>query len=146
MSESRVSSVIQEWAYPGQAHPQTHNPAPSSHGGSSGQLHQIDMIPYSQSQGPVRGGADDRVAEQMMGLSYQPYPSSCLRTPIGGNSNQQQNHSSAQQVKILLLPSSDVTPSSPPSPCRDITQMLIFSVSIFVFSASRTSLCSFFHP
>lgn len=96
MSESRVSSVIQEWAYPGQGHPPTHNPAPSS-----SQLPQINMIPYNQSQGLMRGGADDRMAEQMMGLSYLPYPSSCVSTsPSGGNhSNQQQNHSGAQQVK-----------------------------------------------
>lgn len=98
MSESRVSSVIQEWAYPGHTQPQTHTPAPSSHEGSSNQLPQIDMIAYSHSQGLVRGGADDRVAEQMMAMSYQPYTSSCLRTPSGGGSHQQQNHSSAQQV------------------------------------------------
>lgn len=96
MSESRVSSVIQEWAYPGQGHPQ--NPD----AGSSSQLPQLNMIPYNQSQGLVRGGADDRMAEQMMGLSYLPYPSSCIsNTPSGGNhGNQQQHHSSAQQVKI----------------------------------------------
>lgn len=99
MSESRVSSVIQEWAYAAQAHPHTHNPAPSSHEGSSNQLPQMDMIPYGQAPGLVRGGADDRVAEQMMGLSYQPYASSCLRTASGGTSSQQQNHGSAQQVK-----------------------------------------------
>ncbi|XP_011606061.2 CCAAT/enhancer binding protein (C/EBP) 1 [Takifugu rubripes] len=104
MSESRVSSVIQEWAYPGQGH----NPAPSGHVGSSSQLPQINMIPYSQSQGLVRGGADDRMAEQMMGLSYLPYPSSCISTsPSGGNhSNQQQNHGGAQQdFSSFLLPS-----------------------------------------
>lgn len=101
MSESRVSSVIQEWAYPGQGHPQAHNPVPSGHVGSSSQMSQINMIPYNQSQGLVRGGADDRMAEQMMGLSYLPYPSSCISTsPSGGNhSNQQQNHSGTQQVK-----------------------------------------------
>lgn len=136
MSESRVSSVIQEWAYPGQAHPQTHTPAPSSHEGSSNQLPQIDMIPYGPSQGLVRGGADDRVAEQMMALSYQPYTSSCLRTPNGGGPHQQQHHSSSQQVKIPRLPSESPLALLRYRPHADF----------LVFPTSRTSPCSFFRP
>uniref|UniRef100_A0A3Q3WE08 BZIP domain-containing protein n=1 Tax=Mola mola TaxID=94237 RepID=A0A3Q3WE08_MOLML len=48
MSESRVSSVIQEWAYPGQTHPQTLNPTTSSHSGSTSQLGSInkDSVEY----------------------------------------------------------------------------------------------------
>lgn len=94
MSDSRVSSVIQEWAtsYPGQVH--TLNP-----GTPSNQLAQMDMIPYGQSQGLVRGGNDDRVAEQMMGLSYLPYTSSCLSNTSGaGNTNHHQSHGNTQQV------------------------------------------------
>ena len=99
MSESRVSSVIQEWAYPGQAHPQTMNPTTSSHSGSTSQLGQMDMIPYSQSQSLGRGVTDDRVAEQMMGLSYLPYPPSCLsNAPNAGSTNQHQSHTNTQQV------------------------------------------------
>lgn len=125
MSESRVSSVIQEWAYPGQGHPQQHQNADA---GSSGQLPQLNMIPYNQSQGLVRGGADDRMAEQMMGLSYLPYPSSCISaTPSGGNHGNQQHHSSAQQV---------TSPPLPPTPCLDLT--------VFVSPTSRTTLRSFF--
>lgn len=107
MSESRVSSVIQEWAYPGQAHPhhhphpQTLNPTTSNHAGSTNQLAQIDMIPYSQAQGLVRGDSDDRVAEQMMGLSYLPYTSSCLsNTSSAGGTNQHQSHANTQQVCV----------------------------------------------
>ncbi|XP_022595443.1 uncharacterized protein LOC111217736 [Seriola dumerili] len=56
-----------EWvsSYPGQAH--ILNPVTS---GSTSQMTQIDMIPYSQSQGMMRGDGEDRVAEQMMGLPY----------------------------------------------------------------------------
>lgn len=65
------------------------------------------MIPYGHQQGLGRGGTEDRVAEQMMGLSYLPYTSPCLsRTP--GNLNQQQNHSSAPQV---------TPPPTPPTRC-----------------------------
>ncbi|XP_037613426.1 CCAAT/enhancer binding protein (C/EBP) 1 [Sebastes umbrosus] len=101
MSDSRVSSVIQEWAtsYPGQVH--TLNP-----GTPSNQLAQMDMIPYGQSQGLVRGGNDDRVAEQMMGLSYLPYTSSCLSNTSGaGNTNHHQSHGNTQQdFSSFLLP------------------------------------------
>ncbi|XP_020787216.1 CCAAT/enhancer binding protein (C/EBP) 1 isoform X2 [Boleophthalmus pectinirostris] len=58
MSDSRVSSVIQEWV--------------SSYQGPSGQS-QMDLL-YSQG---LR--AEDRmVNEQMMGLSYLPYTSTCI--------------------------------------------------------------------
>lgn len=124
MSESRVSSVIQEWAYPGQPHP--HNPDPSGHEGSSNQLPHMDMIPYGQAQGLVRGGAEDRAAEQMMGLSYQPYSSSCLRSGAA-STQQQQHHSSTQQVKT---PPSEGPPRDPPP------------TLISVFCSSRTSPCS----
>lgn len=99
MSESRISSVIQEWAYPGQTHTQSLNHTASNHAGSSNQLPQINMIPYGQSQGLLRGGGDDRVAEQMMGLSYLPYTSSCLSnvSSVGGT-NQPQTHANTQQV------------------------------------------------
>uniref|UniRef100_A0A3B4VD02 CCAAT/enhancer-binding protein gamma-like n=1 Tax=Seriola dumerili TaxID=41447 RepID=A0A3B4VD02_SERDU len=78
MSDSRVSSFIQEWvsSYPGQAH--ILNPVTSGQAGSTSHMAQIDMIPYSQSQGMMRGDGEDRVAEQMMGLPYLPYTTSCL--------------------------------------------------------------------
>lgn len=98
MSDSRVSSVIQEWAnsYPGQAHSQTLNPSTSTN-----QLAQMDMMPYSQSQGLMRGGSDDRVAEQMMGLSYLPYATSCLsNTSSAGSTNHHQGHGNTQQVCV----------------------------------------------
>ncbi|XP_070784678.1 CCAAT/enhancer binding protein (C/EBP) 1 [Enoplosus armatus] len=108
MSDSRVSSVIQEWAssYPGQAHTQTLNPTTSNHAGSINQLAQMDMIPYSQPQGLVRGGCDDRMAEQMMGLSYLPYTSSCLsNTSSAGSTNHHQSHANTQQdFSSFLLP------------------------------------------
>ncbi|XP_073344886.1 CCAAT/enhancer binding protein (C/EBP) 1 [Pagrus major] len=108
MSDSRVSSVIQEWAYPGQVHPHTQslNPSTSNHAGSTNQLTQMDMIPYSQSQGLVRGGSDDRVAEQMMGLSYLNYTSPCLsNTSSAGSTNHNQSHGNTQQdFSSFLLP------------------------------------------
>ena len=105
MSDSRVSSVIQEWAYPGQVHPhaQSLNPTTSNHAGSTNQLTQMDMISYSQSQGLVRGGSDDRVAEQMMGLSYLPYTTPCLsNTSSSGSTNHSQSHVSTQQVCVFV--------------------------------------------
>ncbi|KAL7373612.1 hypothetical protein ABVT39_010618 [Epinephelus coioides] len=103
MSDSRVSSVIQEWAtsYPGQAHTQTLNPTTSTN-----QMSQMDMILYSQSQGMMRGGSDDRVAEQMMGLPYLPYTSSCLsNTSSAGSTNHHQSHANTQQdFSSFLLP------------------------------------------
>lgn len=98
MSESRVSSVIQEWGYAGQALPQTLNPTTSNHAGSTNQLAQIDMLSYNQSQELVRMGADDRVAEQMMGLSYLPYTSCISNTSTAGSTNQHQSHANTQQV------------------------------------------------
>ncbi|XP_030253700.1 CCAAT/enhancer binding protein (C/EBP) 1 [Sparus aurata] len=108
MSDSRVSSVIQEWAYPGQVHPHTQslNPTTSNHAGSTNQLTHMDMISYSQSQGLVRGGSDDRVAEQMMGLSYLPYTTPCLsNTSSAGSTNHSQSHVNTQQdFSSFLLP------------------------------------------
>ncbi|KAF3836083.1 hypothetical protein F7725_028641 [Dissostichus mawsoni] len=94
MSDSRASSVIQEWAYPGQNH--TLNPTSASN-----QLSQMDMMPYGQAQGLGRGGPDDRVSEQMMGLSYLPYTSSCLsNTSNAGNTNHHQSHVNTQQRSL----------------------------------------------
>lgn len=107
MSDSRVSSVIQEWAsaYPGQA--QSLNPVTCSQAGSTGQLAQMDMIPYSQSQGMMRGAADDRVAEQMMGLSYLPYSTSCVsNNSNAGSTNHHQSHGSSQQVMLFMCDNS----------------------------------------
>lgn len=120
MSDSRVSSVIQEWAsaYPSQAH--SLNAVTSSQAGSTGQLTQMDMIPYSQSQGMMRGGADDRVAEQMMGLSYLPYSTSCVgNTSNAGSTNHHQSHGSTQQVTLLMCNNSSVANNaqSPLSSC-----------------------------
>ncbi|KAM9774898.1 CCAAT/enhancer binding protein (C/EBP) 1 isoform X1 [Syngnathus typhle] len=90
MCESRVSSVIQEWMtpYQNQAHV-TLNPTSSSPAGSSN-LVSMDMITYSQSQG-LRGSSEDRIDEQMMGLSYLPYASSCL-SGAASSGNHHQNH------------------------------------------------------
>lgn len=100
MSESRVSSVIQEWGYPGHALPQTLNPTTSNPAGSTSQLTQIDMLSYNQPQELVRGDTDDRVAEQMMGLSYLPYTSCISNTSTAGSTNQHQSHGNAQQVCV----------------------------------------------
>ncbi|KAK5850119.1 hypothetical protein PBY51_014396 [Eleginops maclovinus] len=101
MSDSRVSSVIQEWAgsYPGQNH--TLNPTSVSN-----QMSQMDMMPYGQAQGLMRGSADDRVSEQMMGLSYLPYSSSCLsNTSSAGNTDHHQSHGNTQQdFSSFLMP------------------------------------------
>ncbi|XP_074549859.1 CCAAT/enhancer binding protein (C/EBP) 1 [Halichoeres trimaculatus] len=109
MSDSRVSSVIQEWAtsYPGQAHNQTLNPSTANQADSTSQLAQMDMMQYSQSQTLVRGGSDDRVAEQIMGLSYLPYTTSCIsNTSSSGSTNHHQSHTSTQQdFSSFLLPS-----------------------------------------
>ncbi|XP_078136510.1 CCAAT/enhancer binding protein (C/EBP) 1 [Sander vitreus] len=102
MSDTRVSSVIQEWAnsYPGQAHTHTLNPNTPTN-----QLAQMD-IAYSQSQGLVRGGSDDRMSEQMMGLSYMPYMSSCLSNTLsaGNTSHHQSNANNQQDFSSFLLP------------------------------------------
>ncbi|XP_031728279.1 CCAAT/enhancer binding protein (C/EBP) 1 [Anarrhichthys ocellatus] len=97
MSDSRVSSVIQEWAssYSGQAHTLNHTTP-------TGQLAQMDMIQYNQSQGLVRGGSDD-----MMGLSYLPYTSSsCLsNNSSAGSTVHHQSHANTQQdFSSFLLP------------------------------------------
>ena len=108
MSDSRVSSVIQEWvsSYPGQSHThtQTLNPSTSNLAGSTNQLAPMDMISYSQSQGLVRGGGEDRVAEQMMGMPYLPYTSSCLsNTSSAGSTNHHQSHTNTQQVRERII-------------------------------------------
>lgn len=103
MSDSRVSSVIQEWvtSYPSQAH--SLNPISSSQAGSSSQLPHMDMMPYNQTQGMMRVGAEDRMAGQMMGLSYLPYSTSCVgNTSTVGGTSHHQNHTNSQQVRIHL--------------------------------------------
>ncbi|XP_050922969.1 CCAAT/enhancer binding protein (C/EBP) 1 isoform X2 [Lates calcarifer] len=98
MSDSRPSSVIQEWvsSYPGQAHL-----TPVGPGQSSAQLAQMDVIPYSQSQGMMRGGGEDRLAEQMMGLSYLPYSASCLGNASNSvSSTHHQSHGGSQQAPV----------------------------------------------
>lgn len=99
MSDSRVSSVIQEWAtsYPSQAL----NPSTTNQADSTSQLSQMDMIQYSQSQALVRGGSDDRVAEQIMGLSYLPYTTSCISNT--SSTNHHQSHTSTQQVHVYEI-------------------------------------------
>ncbi|XP_028288578.1 CCAAT/enhancer binding protein (C/EBP) 1 isoform X2 [Parambassis ranga] len=106
MSDSRVSSVIQEWVSSYPAHTQTLNPVSANQALSTNQMSQMDMLSYSQSQGMMRGVSDDRVAEQMMGLSYLPYPTSCLSNPSSAAStNHHQSHANAQQdFSPFLLP------------------------------------------
>ncbi|XP_023142383.2 CCAAT/enhancer binding protein (C/EBP) 1 [Amphiprion ocellaris] len=105
MSDSRVSSVIQEWvsSYPGQGHGQTLNPVSSNQAASTNQMNQMDMISYSHSQGLMRGG-DDRVAEQMMGLSYLPYTTSCLTNTSSPSSTNHHQSSTQQDFSPFLLP------------------------------------------
>lgn len=100
MSDSRVSSVIQEWvsSFPGQPHTQTLNPSTSNLVGSNNQLAEMDMISYNHSQGLVRGGMEDTV--EMMGLPYMPYTPSCLSsTSSVGGTNNHQSHANSQQVR-----------------------------------------------
>lgn len=105
MSDSRVSSVIQEWAssYPGQAH------CSSGSAPSANQLAQMDLLSYGQVQGLVRGAGDDRVvSEQMMGLSYLPYATSCLSSASSsstGGTMHHQSHNPQQDFPQFLLPS-----------------------------------------
>uniref|UniRef100_A0A8C5GLH7 CCAAT/enhancer-binding protein epsilon-like n=1 Tax=Gouania willdenowi TaxID=441366 RepID=A0A8C5GLH7_GOUWI len=94
MSDSRVSSVIQEWV---NSYPQTLNLVPSDQAVSSDQMVHMDMSSYSQPQGTMRASVD----EQMMGLSYLSYPPSCLGSP---GTNEQQSHSAPQVFSSFLLP------------------------------------------
>lgn len=107
MSESRVSSVIQEWVFTGQAAPhqaldphQALEPGSSSsssghHAGSAQQVSQVDMMSYGQPQAPPRLSAE----EQLMGLSYLPFSTSCLaNSATMGLAHQQQGHANDQQV------------------------------------------------
>lgn len=119
MSDSRVSSVIQEWvsSFPGQVHSQTLNSVASNSAASTNQMTQMDMISYGQSQGMIRGGGDDRGAEQMMGLSYLPYPPSCLgsaASPV--STNHHQSHASTQQVREAFNSRSRSVSYKPHSP------------------------------
>ncbi|XP_029385298.1 CCAAT/enhancer binding protein (C/EBP) 1 isoform X2 [Echeneis naucrates] len=106
MSDSRVPSVIQEWAssYPGQAH--VLNSATPGQVGTTSQMVQMDMMSYSQSQGMMRSDVEDRVAEQIMGLSYLPYSTSCLSTTSSATStNLHQSHAHpSQEFSPFLLP------------------------------------------
>ncbi|KAM6970936.1 CCAAT/enhancer binding protein (C/EBP) 1 [Tautogolabrus adspersus] len=95
MSDSRVSSVIQEWANTYTGH--NLNPTNTNQADSTNQLAQMDMIPYSHSQGLVRGDSDGRVAEQMMGLSYLSFPTSCLSNTSSMGGIHHQSHTNTQQ-------------------------------------------------
>ncbi|KAF7667318.1 hypothetical protein LDENG_00067430 [Lucifuga dentata] len=107
MSDSRISSVIQEWTSSYPTHTQILNPTTSNHAGSTNQMAQMDMISYGQSQVLVKGAVEDRMAEQMMALPYLQYTSSCLsNTTSLGNSNHHQSHTTTQQdYSPFLLPS-----------------------------------------
>uniref|UniRef100_A0A667ZQV9 CCAAT/enhancer binding protein (C/EBP) 1 n=1 Tax=Myripristis murdjan TaxID=586833 RepID=A0A667ZQV9_9TELE len=112
MSDSRVSSVIQEWgsSYLGQTQTQNLNPAVSNPSVSNSAMAQMDMISYSQSQALVRGGNEDRLGEQMMGLSYLSYAPPCHSNATGtGSSHHHQSH--ITDMSPFLLP-------SPPSSLR----------------------------
>lgn len=154
MSDSRVSSVIQEWAYPGQAHPHPHpqtlNPNTSNHAGLTNHLAQIDMMPYGQSHG-MRGASDDRVTEQMMGLSYLPYNSSCLSNASGAESaSQHQSQVNTQQVcvcdLIIIITSPPTLTPIPKFIYHDNNLFFLFfffrDLNIIVVLTSRTSLPS----
>ncbi|XP_037549842.1 CCAAT/enhancer binding protein (C/EBP) 1 [Nematolebias whitei] len=93
MSDSRVSSVIQEWgsSYPGQVHGQVLSS--SNQGAPTNQMSPMDMMSYSQCQGIMRGGAEDR--EQVAFLSYT--------SGSGGSSHHQIN--AQQDFSPFLLPS-----------------------------------------
>lgn len=107
MSDSRVSAVIQEWvsSYSGQSSAVTLSPVPPNQTAPSSQMSQMDMISYSQSQGLIRGGVDDRVAEQMMGLPYLPYTTTCLsNTSNAGTTNHQSHANTHQDFSPFLLP------------------------------------------
>ncbi|XP_017287812.1 CCAAT/enhancer binding protein (C/EBP) 1 [Kryptolebias marmoratus] len=103
MSDSRVSSVIQEWggSYPGPAHGQvlssSNQVAPTS------QMSPMDMMSYSQCQGIIRGGAEDR--EQMMGLPYLSYTASCLGNMSGSGDSNHHQSGTQQDFSPFLLPS-----------------------------------------
>lgn len=119
MSEPRVSSVIQEWVFTGQAapHPHPHHaPQPhhhsldpssssSSHAGPNEpvpQVSQVDMMSYGQPSPLPRLGAE----EQLMGLSYLPFTTTCLgSSSTMGLAHQQQGHANDQQeFSSFLLP------------------------------------------
>uniref|UniRef100_A0A8C6NL24 BZIP domain-containing protein n=1 Tax=Nothobranchius furzeri TaxID=105023 RepID=A0A8C6NL24_NOTFU len=99
MSDSRVSSVIQEWvnSYPGQ----NLSPVSSSQVQSSAQMSQMDMLSYGQSQGIIRRGVEDRVVEQMMGLPYMSYTTSC---PSSTSNSVSSNHHQSPDFSSFLLP------------------------------------------
>ncbi|XP_072234616.1 CCAAT/enhancer binding protein (C/EBP) 1 isoform X1 [Leuresthes tenuis] len=108
MSDSRVSSVIQEWvsSYSGQSSGSALSPVTSNQAAPTSQMTQMDMLSYSQPQGLIRGGIDDRVAEQMMGLPYLPYTTSCLsNTSNSGSTNHQSHANTQQEFSPFLLPS-----------------------------------------
>ncbi|RVE58942.1 hypothetical protein OJAV_G00199420 [Oryzias javanicus] len=104
MSDSRASSVIQEWvsSYSGPAHTGTQSSVTPSQAVPTSQM---DMMSYNQSQGMMR--VDDRVAEQMMGLPYLSYGTTCIgNAPHLESANQHQNQNNSQQdFPHCLLPS-----------------------------------------
>ncbi|KAK7877233.1 hypothetical protein WMY93_032052 [Mugilogobius chulae] len=87
MSDSRVSSVIQEWV--------------SSYQGPSSGQSQMELLSYSQG---LR--AEDRsLNEQMMGLSYLPYTTSCLSNTSTSVTGAGELHSPQQDFSPFLHPS-----------------------------------------
>ncbi|CAN9506043.1 unnamed protein product [Ophioblennius macclurei] len=112
MSDSRVSSVIQEWvsSYPGQTHNQGHSldPAAPHQPSSANHMPPMDMMSYMRG-----GGGDERVSEGMMGLSYLPYASG-----VGGSNPQQNSGGVQQDFGAFLLP----TPLRAPLSKRSISK------------------------
>ncbi|XP_072307413.1 CCAAT/enhancer binding protein (C/EBP) 1 [Eucyclogobius newberryi] len=87
MSDSRVSSVIQEWA--------------SSYQGPSSGQPQMDLLSYSQG---LR--AEDRGVNEMMGVSYFPYTTSCLSNTSSSITGASEHlHSPQQDFSPFLHPS-----------------------------------------
>ncbi|KAG7525296.1 CCAAT/enhancer-binding protein gamma-like [Solea senegalensis] len=123
MSDSRVSSVIQEWAnvFPGQTH--ALSPVTSVQTEASGQLAHMEMLQYSQSQGMMREGDEDRVTEHMMGLSYLPYSTSCLSNMSNVvSTNHHQSHANTQQDFSVFLRPTLRAPVSKRSISKDSTE------------------------
>ncbi|KAM8881021.1 CCAAT/enhancer binding protein (C/EBP) 1 [Synchiropus picturatus] len=89
-----------EWV--GSYQVQSHNANISNPAVSSSDLAGMDMLSYSPSQGLLRVGGEERVDEQMLGLSYLPYNPSCLSNSSSSlSSNLQQNHN-PQDYSFLL--------------------------------------------
>ncbi|KAM9712500.1 CCAAT/enhancer binding protein (C/EBP) 1 isoform 2-T2 [Menidia menidia] len=98
---------IMEWvsSCSGQSGGSTLSPVSSNQPVPASQMMQMDMMSYGQPQGLLRGGLDDRVAEQMMGLPYLPYSTSCLSNTTNSDNTNHQSHANTQQeFSPFLLP------------------------------------------